>query len=105
MFCYFLMLFLQLWYICPIVQMGKLMLKKLADSHIVKKWQRQDSHPGVSDPTPGVPMLPPLRSLALEMNISPPVFFLTCPLPFFPVLSKKWLALAFLPEMIFANIF
>lgn len=103
-FYYFLILFLQLWYICPIVRMGKLKLRevrKLAHSHTVKEWRGQESHPGVSDPTPGAPVLPPLRNLVLEMNVFPPVSFLLCPLPFFPALSKKWLALAFLPEMIF----
>lgn len=61
-FYYFLILFLQLWYICPIVRMGKLKLRevrKLAHSYTVKEWRGQESHPGVSDPTPGAPVLPP----------------------------------------------
>lgn len=75
-FCYFLTSFSQQpWCTCPITLMWKLKLRKvekLTQSHTVKGRQGPDSHPGVSDSSPGVPLGPQLESLVLRTNVSPP---------------------------------
>lgn len=47
-------------------------VEKLTQSHTVKGRQGPDSHPGVSDSSPGVPLGPQLESLVLRTNVSPP---------------------------------